>query len=1062
MATVINVSSGRDRSNVSPHGVQSIQVTGTVYDENGSALPGVNVLEKGTNNGTVTDGDGHYKINADAAGVLVFTFIGYATLEKPIEGQTVIDVSMSADVKSLQEVVVVGYGTQKKSSVVASISSVTAKEITALPVPSVEQALQGRAAGVMVTNNGAPGEAPLVRIRGISSINYAANPLYVVDGIVQVGNLQYFNNKDVESIEVLKDASSAAIYGSRASAGVVLITTKKGSRDGKLHVNIDSYVGVQKAWKKLNLLNRDQYIQYGTALLSNAGAALAPRFSAMDDPIYAGSSQTFAQTNTDWQKEMFRSALITQTDVSLSGGTDKSKFFASGGYFKQDGIMQGTGFKRYNMRLNSEHQVHKRVMIGQTLFIANGSQISEQQPGGRTQVQNMIRMTPYIPLLNPTNVGGYGGDTGADASDPQNPVRAALQDQQTNSNTRLLGNVYGEVNLIDGLKFRSSAGLDYTVARSYSYAPVYSEGFNGRSLATISDNRTTYVSKIFTNQLMFDKTFQKHYINAIAAIEYQTWSAVNLNGSGNTPSLLNRELGSLDNKSYSAAKTEAVLYSYIGRINYEYNGRYLLSATYRKDGYSVWAPGHKFGEFPSFGLGWRISEENFMKSISSISELKIRGSYGTLGSQFGNNGDPNTIYPWQQVILGSATQYPFGGSVQNGSYYNKVANKLLNWELTKMLNVGIDLGLLNNRVTFTAEYYDRKTDNLLLDVSPAPSTGYVLPTQTNVGAMRNWGYDFQLGYNGQNGDFRWSANGNIGFINNEVTKLVSPKSTIDQGSNTDFGGYNITRTEAGHSVQGFYGWKTDGIYQSVSEIIGSDGKPVGAVQNLPLNPDGTVDVSSTSDNGYNNPAKIGSYTRPGDIRFKDVNNDGVIDDKDKVYLGSFLPKFTYGLNLTANYKGFDLTMFFQGVQGNKIYNGVKVIDQGMLRLFNASTDVLNAWTPTNTNTDVPRAVSGDPNHNTRTSDRFIESGSYLRLKNLSIGYTLPQGVIKGLTGNAVNSLRVYISTQNLFTITKYTGYDPEIGIRPANGSTQGQLTQGIDYGQYPQARTVMAGIQVGF
>jgi TonB-linked SusC/RagA family outer membrane protein len=1034
-----------------------ISVSGVIVDEQGNPLPGVNILEKGTYNGTVSSSDGTYKINADAAGTLIFTFIGYSTIEKQVDNQTTINITMVADVQSLQEVVVVGYGTQKKSSVVASISSVNAKEINALPVPSVEQALQGRAAGVMVTNNGAPGSAPLVRIRGISSINYAANPLYVVDGIVQVGNLQMFNSKDVESVEVLKDASSAAIYGSRASAGVVLITTKKGSRDGKVHVNVDSYVGAQKAWKKLDLLDRDQYIQYGTALLNNAGAALAPRFSTMNDPIYTGASQTFAQTQTDWQKEMFKTALITQTDVSLSGGNDISKFYASAGYFKQDGIMLGTGFKRYNMRLNSEHQVLKRITIGQTLFLGSGSQISEQQPGGRTQVQNMIRMTPYIPLKNPTNIGGYGGDTGADASDPQNPVRAALQDQQTNGNVRLLGNVYGEVSIIDGLKFRTSAGLDYTDARTYSYAPVYSEGFNGRSTATIGDNRTTFVSKIFTNQLTFDKTIEKHYINAVAVMEYQTWSAVNLNGSGTTPSLLTRELGSLDNKSYQAAKTEAALYSYIGRINYEYNGRYLVSASYRKDGYSVWAPGHKFGAFPSVGLGWRISEENFLNSISAISELKIRGSYGTLGSQFGNNGNPNTIYPWQQVIIGSGTQYPFGGAVQNGSFYNKVANTGLNWEKTDMLNVGFDLGLLNNSVTFSAEYYDRKTNNLLLDVSPAPSTGYVQPTQTNVGSMRNWGYDFELGYKGQTGDFRWTANANIGFVKNNVVALSAPKSTIDQGSNADFGGYNITRTEAGHPVQSFYGWQTDGIYQSVSEIIGSDGKPAGGAQNLPFNTDGTVDMTA-----YNKASNIGNYTRPGDIRFKDINSDGKIDDNDKVYLGSFLPKFTYGLNLTANYKGFDMSMFFQGVQGNQIYNGVKVVEQGMLRLFNGSTDVLRAWSPSNTDTDVPRAVSGDPNHNTRTSDRFLESGSYLRLKNLSIGYTLPQSTLKGMTGNVVNNLRLYISSQNLLTLTKYTGYDPEIGIRPVNNATQGQLTQGIDYGQYPQARTLMAGIQVGF
>ncbi len=1028
----------------------SLQISGRVTDDTGTPIPGVNVLEKGTTNGTVTDADGAYKLEvSDANSVIVFSFIGFVSKEIPVNGQTVVNATLETDITSLEEVVVVGYGTQKKTSLIGSVASVNSKEIVTSATPSIEMAIQGRVPGVIVTNNGSPGEAPLVRVRGISSINYASNPLYVVDGIPQVGNFTIFDSKDIESAEVLKDAASAAIYGSRASAGVILITTKKGSNDGKIHVNLDSYVGVQNAWKQLDLLNTNQYVQYGTALLTNAGSALPPAFSNLNSPVYPGSSQTFAQTNTDWQKQMFQSASIQQHQLSITGGNEKSKFYSSVGYFKQDGIMLGTGFERYNARFNSEHKVGSRITIGQTFLAAYGFQKKEQQAGGRTQIQNMIRMTPYIPVYNPNNIGGYDGPTGADASDPQNPVRAALQDLDQITNVRLLGTLYVNVNIMKWLTYRFNFGVDYNNSREYIYQPIYSEGFNGRSPATIADNRTNYFAPVYTNQLTFEKSYGKHSITATGVMEYQTFTSSSLYAQGNTTSTTVRELIGLTNATINANNTgrnEGAILSYVGRLNYEYAGKYLLSASIRRDGASAFAPGHKFGNFPSIGLGWRINEEPFMKGISSISELKLRGSYGSLGNIVGL-----TSYPYQAPVT-PGTAAVFAGGTATGSFYNQLSNANFTWEKTDMTNIGVDLGLLGNKVTFSAEYYYRNTTNLILGVNPAVSAGFSNPVNTNIASMTNTGVDIQLGYRESAKELKWSVNGNIGFVSNQVTALETPKASYEAGSNADYGGFNITNTQVGHPVQSFFGWKTNGIFQNTSEIIGSDNKPVGGVQNLPLNPDGTVNMGL-----YNDPTKIGQYTRPGDIRFADTNKDGTIDANDRVYLGNVLPNFSYGLNLTANYKGWDFSAFLQGVQGNKIYNGTKVIEQGMLRLFNASTDVLRAWTPANTNTDVPRAVNGDPNNNSRTSDRFIEDGSYLRMKNFTIGYSLSDAILKSIANNSLTKLRVYFSAQNLFTITKYTGYDPEVGFRNST-----QLTAGIDYGQFPQARTFMFGVQIGF
>lgn len=1001
-------------------------VTGTILDETGAALVGVNVQIKGTTRGTASDVKGAYRIDVpNGTSVLVFSYIGYKAKEVTVGNQTTINVSLESDAGALDEVVVVGYGTQKRSSLTGAVSTVTTKEITALPVPNVAAALQGRVPGVSVVNNGGPGTAPTVQIRGIGSINYSSGPLYVIDG-VPTGDLNSFNTNDIESLEVLKDASSAAIYGSRAANGVVLITTKKGSRDSRVRISLDSYVGTQSAWNTIDVLSRDQYVQYARALTTNAGIPLPARLNNLGVPIYTGATQTFAQTETDWQDELFRSAPIQQQQLSLSGGNTISRFFASGNYFKQDGIQQGTSFERGSLRLNSDHQVTKFLTIGQTLTTSYSSQRPETN-GGRSQLMHALRMVPYWPATDPTRPGGFSAPTALDGTDPENPLRAPALDINRNRFLKAFATIYADVKLASFLRYRFNYGADFGFGTTTGFLPIYNDGYGGRTSSTVSDSRTTNISQVFTNQLTFDKTIGKHEFNVLAVAERQTTKFEGLSGSGTRPNNDLTVIQGVSNPAITSNRSITELISYVGRINYEYGGKYLLSASIRRDGSSLFAPGNKWGNFPSASVGWRINQEGFMKSLPQLSELKLRASYGKTGF----NGIGN--YAWQSLVQADATAYPFGAANSLGSYFNGLGNTELKWETTDMVNVGIDGGLFNNQITFTAEVYNRNTDGLILGVPIPNSLGYSNAPVANIGSMKNWGYEFQAGYNYAKGDFRGNVSANVGITRNRVLSLATPTASIYAGLDPDYGGFDITKTEVGQPIQSFYGWQVDGIFQSQAEINAANA------------------LDGDDKTLYQDKAA------PGDIRFRDVNGDGRITPDDRTYLGSYLPKFNYGANFNGSYKNFDFTLYLQGVQGNKIYNGTKVVTQGMLRLFNAGPAVLDAWTPTNTGTNVPRAISGDPNNNSRTSDRFIEDGSYMRVKNLTIGYSLPAKTLGSLTNSVVSKVRVYVSSQNLLTFTKYTGYDPEIGSR--NGTL---LRNGIDYANFPQARTVLAGLQVTF
>lgn len=1010
-------------------------ITGKVTAaDDGSAIPGATVMVKGTTNGTVTDINGNYSLNvADPNAVLVISYVGYLTEEVAVNNRSVVDMLLMMDITELSELVVVGYGTQSERTITGAVETLSADRIESKPVANIGAALQGQVSGVNVTNTGSPGVAPTVRIRGVSSVTYASNPLYVIDG-VPVGDLNNFDVKSIESISVLKDAASAAIYGSRGTNGVIIITTKSGQYSQKNTVSIDYSYGFQKAWRQLDLLNTQEYVQYGTQLLTNAGLALPYRFNNMNEPIYPGATQTFAQTNTDWQDEMFRTAPISQLNVSYSGGSETNRFYTSYSNFSQEGIILGTGYKRHNFRLNSDSKIGKVLTIGQNLNVSYGERDNERVTGGRTIIKHIVNQAPFVPVYNPENKkGGYGGPVDA-GSDAENPVRIAELETSQNHVVNLVGNVYGELEVLDGLTFRSSFGAEYTSNRDITRLPIFDEGPNARTDNQITDNRFTFFRPVFTNQLTFDKWFGNHHISATAVVEEEQTKIYFLNGSGRHPNNIIEQLEGSSGQAVGGSQDLTILQSYAGRFQYSYDDKYLLNLSFRRDGSSNFAPGKKWGNFPGGSIGWVVSRENFMQDVTAISNLKLRASYGTTG--FNGVG----AYPWQSNIATNTTAV-FNNQFENntGAYFDRLANKDLEWEITTMTNVGFDLELLDNSVSLSAEYYTRETDNLIVASPRATSMGYSVDPATNIGTMRNYGYEFAAGYNKSFGDFHFAVDGNITFVRNEV-KDMGMASISTGGVTSDYGEGSITYTAAGIPLQSFYGWVVEGIFQTQDEI----------------------DALTNSDD----PERIRYYqaaeTSPGDIKFKDLNGDGFIDDNDKTVIGNYLPDFSYGLNLNASYKGFSASVFFQGVQGNDIYNGTKVLTQGMMRLFNADKEVLNAWTPTNTNTDMPRAVSGDPNQNARVSDRFVEDGSYLRVKNVTLSYSLPEQTLASVLNGTVSGLRIYFTAQNLLTFTNYTGYDPEIGASSNYSGGNATLLQGVDFGFAPQPRTFILGLNVSF
>jgi TonB-linked SusC/RagA family outer membrane protein len=1002
---------------------QQQKITGKVVDATtNEPLPGVNVAVEGTTFGVITDVEGNYSLALPGStGTLVFTYIGYTTVKVPIQGQKTIDIKMTSDVLALNEVVVVGYGTQKRTTVTGAISSVTSDKLTALPSAGLDQALQGRAAGVTVIANGAPGFESTIRVRGISTVN-DANPLFVVDGVIST-SISSISPSDIESIEVLKDASTAAIYGSLGSNGVIIVTTKKG-KAGKVVVDLNSYYGVQYTNARYNLMNSAQYKEYATS-----GAFTTP--SVYSDPQYAARTTA---AETDWQDEIYQTGPIQNYDLSLSGGNENSTFRLSAGYLNQEGIVIKTGLERYNFRANSDFK-KGRLKIGENLSLSYSSQNPLADNGGRSLLEHAIKMAPYLPVYNADNLGGFQGPTTSiDGQDAENPVRIMELNKRKQNTLNILGNLYGELELTKGLKFRTNLGLqDQRIVNNQFYPTYNDDNLGGNThratFATIYKNQASYSSFLFTNNLTYNLTLaEKHNFELLALTEYSAAHSTVENASSHNNITNQVEQLSNTDASLSSASIGYYRISYLGRLNYNYDGKYLFSASIRTDASSRFGSNKRWGTFPSLSLGWNIAKEAFLSDSPYINNLKLRGSWGKSGN------DKISDYAYSSSLT-SDMYYVIENGAVVGTTRAGASNPDLKWEQASMTNIGLDLGLFNNKFTLSAEYYINTNGDLLMQVPLALSTGdYTGTISKNAGSMDTKGFELQLGYNDFEGEFHWSANLNLGTFKNKVKSLGG--STYISGYS--FEGEDLNRCQVGESAFYFYGWQFDGIFQTAEEAASYMGGSERALN------------SATA----------------GDFRIKDTNGDGVISATDRTNIGNPFPKMTLGLDLNASYKGFDLNLFISGVYGNKIYNTNLYDLISMDRLFNADVRVLDRWTDSNHSTTMPRA--GIVASNTQASSRFVEDGAYTKLKNITIGYTIPQNLLK----NKLAKFRVYVSAQNMICITKYSGLDPEVGRYTTSGTTLGSIgapqttsqnySNGIDVGNYPIPKSVIGGFQITF
>ncbi|MDB5019664.1 MAG: SusC/RagA family TonB-linked outer membrane protein [Pedobacter sp.] len=986
------------------------RVSGTVRDEKGQPMPGVGIKVQGTTVTTVTDADGKYVVTAAANSTLVFSFIGYASQEVPVGGKSVVNVQLQESQAALSEVVVIGYGTVRRSDLTGSVASIKGGDIKSQGVSDVTRSLQGKMPGVTIESAGGdPGAGTRILIRGVGSLNNST-PLYIVDG-VQVSGINNLNQTDIESIDVLKDASAAAIYGSRAANGVVLVTTKSG-KSGAPVVQFSANLGMQKKASSVDVLNAEEWATVSN--LSHANAGL-PGLSVAANPSSLGAG-------TDWQDAIYRNAGIQQYNILVSGGSENTKYSVSGGYNNQEGIVDVTGYKRYNLRVKTE-TTKGALKFGQTVLLSREKFIT--MPGGwggqgGNPVGSAVMMIPAFGIYDPALQGGYSGVSGS-VVNIANPVAQLHLEDINRENTNILANAFGELTILPGLKYKLNLGYTNTFNSNYDYHRRYVVGgLFSHATNDISTSKDQNVLILLENTLNYDKKVGKHSIQALAGYTYQSNRYSFMGASrGDLPDGIDQIDAGAGISSNSGNRLESNLLSILGRVIYSYDNRYLLTASFRRDGSSRFASQNRYGNFPSVALGWNISNEQFFEPLSKVfSTLKLRGSYGVLGNQ--EIGD----YQYSAAVA-SNINYVVGSGQQKwfGAIQTAFASPDIQWEQTKTSNFGIDAGFFQNKLNLTADYFIKNTTKLLLNVPIPGSTGSVSNPVVNAGSLRNNGVELGLNYNSTVGKLNYTVFGTISAVKNKVLELGTGSQQIFGGQPTHHGA-SATLTEAGGSIGSFFLLKDIGIFNSQDEV-----------------------------NAY---AKDGKLIQPnasaGDVKFQDTNNDGQINNEDRVNMGSPFPDFEYGFGFNANMSNFDFSMFFQGSQGNKIYNGMEQALQSTNIEINYSRVLLDAWTPEN-HTSVPRLITSDPNNNNVTSSRFLENGSYLRMKTLQLGYTLSSGFAKKIK---ISSLRTYISADNVFTITKYTGFNPDLG------RSGGILDRGVDFGHiaYPLARTFSVGFQL--
>jgi TonB-dependent starch-binding outer membrane protein SusC len=1053
------------------------RLTGRITD-NGTPLPGVSILVKGTNTGANTDSDGKFSLAVPSNTTLVVSFIGYVTQEIAVGNRSNIDISLSPDTKTLNEVVVTGYASQRKKDITGAVTVVGPKELLAVPSASVTQMLQGRAAGVTVGNDNSPGGGTMVRIRGFGSINNNS-PLYVIDGTPTQGTLNQINPNDIESMQVLKDASAASIYGARAANGVVIITTKRGTA-GEPKITFDAYTGTQQVGKTLDLLNTQELGQfyYESEIGAGKAAGTSPsaqyRFTPTGEQtiadyiypnIYGDLPANYTYTNditdpklgvtafnitkankqgTNWQNEIFGPAKIANVQVGATGGSKYGKYAISGGYFSQDGILKYTSYKRYSARANTEF-TKGHLTFGENFTVSYDERVGV--PDGNNNESNPImfalRTQPIIPVFditggpvalggtNTSNLNGFAGSRGSNLGNSPNPLaRQWRQKDNIIKGAHIFGNIFGELAIIKDLKFRSSLGLEYN---NFNFAQYFNrdiEAAEPRNSNSLTVNNNFDRTLTWFNTLNYNKTIGDHTVNVLVGTEAVStyafgFSAARSNFAFDDPSYRYLNLGAAAGLANSGAgATISALFSQFGKINYSYKDLILADVTVRRDGSSRFSPAYRYGVFPAFSAGIRLTELDFMKKQTFVDDLKIRGGWGKTGNQLiPNVFNAYTLYTPDPLnnaydISGS------GNSIANGFDLTQFGNPNGRWETNTSTNVGIDASMLKGKIEVVLDLYTRTTSNMLTQVPIPRTAGTGTIPYTNIGEINNKGFDLSVTYRDKIKDFRYAINGMISKYKNNVVKLNDDPNATVFGFSTRLPAISVTK--AGLPIASYYGYIVDGVIKDDAEAAAAP--------------------------------KFGSYTRAGTFKFRDVNGDGVITAADKTIIGNPHPDFTYGFNINLGYKNWDLTVFGQGSQGNKIFNYLKYWTDFNTFQGNRSKDMLyNSWKKNGDDALLPRLNSQD-GISQQISTYFVEDGSYMRIKNIQLTYTIPGSLLSKIK---LNSAQIYFQGQNLFTFTKYKGLDPDINLRTSGNDNQ-DIHMGIDEGAFPVAKSYNLGVRVGF
>lgn len=1011
-----------------------LAVTGRVTDETGQALPGVTVLVKNTTNGTTTSAEGTYRLSVPTAdATLVVSYVGYLSQEIPVANRSVVDVKLSPGDKTLNEIVVVGYGTQEKKDLTGAISSVQARDIVKVPVSGFDQALQGQVAGLQISStNGAPGGNTSILIRGVGSISGGNEPLFVIDGFpvtnAGIGNpLNTINPNDIESIDVLKDASATAIYGSRGSNGVIIVTTKRG-KTGKARIELDAYTGVQQVTRQIPMMNAREFSQF-TIDGRNNGYLDNVATGKITDPNTIRPASYRIPTDlqnpaalgegTNWQDAIFRNAPIRNYQVSASGGSEGMRYAVSAGYFDQQGIILNTSLKRYSFRANIDGKVSDRLSVGVSLtpsYITQKNLPVAEHYGSFGIIQSALSMSPTIPVYNPD--GSYGNTVPAPDGyiAVQNPVKIANEYKNPAAQFRFLGNAYAEYSILNDLKFRVTVGADLNYYKTQTWVPSTLSTSAPIGLASASASTTENINWLNENTFAYKKAFGRHAVDAVGGFTAQKATNDGIsarannfpddlveNINGGTPALLNADENSQNIQEYT-------ILSLLGRVNYSFNDKYLITGTLRRDGSSRFGENNRWGTFPSASVGWRVSEESFMKRIPVISDLKLRASYGLTGN--------NAIGNYRAIGQLVSANYVIGEVLTPGLGRTSFSNTQLGWESMKQFDLGLDLSVLNNRITFTGDYYDKHNTDMLFVISVPAATGLTTAV-VNLGAVQNRGVELALSTRNLVGAFRWNTNFNITFNRNNVLEMSTAAEQIFGATG---GRGNTHVTQVGYPIGVFYGRRQLGIFQTNQEAA---------------------------------EYKLQPLARAGDVKWKDVNGDGVINDNDREVLGSPHPRYFFGFNNSFSYKNLSLDVTTNGMVGHQIYDATFMINNSGVQ-NNTKYVYDNRFVSPEQPGDgrYGRAIRGGRNSNTIYSSQYLFDGSYLRIRTVTLAYSLPTTLTQKLR---VGGVRFYATGTNLFTLTNYNGYDPEV-----SNSGDGLLASRVDFGSYPVARSYTFGVNLTF